>query len=91
MYHWSQFSDTFLLKLGVLQRSEMKFRCYRYAKVTDLAFNWVAARGLQIVLTSLSYRVFTDALMRTTEMTYMPYGLFTSHALTRQSWTRFGN
>ena len=51
------------------------------AKAADLAFNWGAGRGLQVVLAWLSYRVFTDALMRTTEMTYVPYDLFTSLAL----------
>lgn len=51
------------------------------AKAADLAFNWAAGRGLQIFLAWLSYRVFTDALMRTTEMVYVPYDLFTSLAL----------
>ena len=51
------------------------------AKAADLAFNWAAGRGLQVVLAWLSYRVFTDALMRTTEVAYVPYDLFTSLAL----------
>ena len=51
------------------------------AKAADLAFNWAAGRGFQVVLVWLSYRVFTDALMRTTEMAYVPYDLFTSLAL----------
>ena len=51
------------------------------AKAADLAFNWGAGRGLQILLAWLSYRVFTDALLRTTEVAYVPYDLFTSLAL----------
>ena len=51
------------------------------AKAADLAFNWGAGRGLQVLLAWLSYRVFTDALLRTTEVAYVPYDLFTSLAL----------
>lgn len=51
------------------------------AKGLDLAWNWVAGRGLQFLLAWVSYRVFTDALMRTAEITYVPYELFTSLAL----------
>ena len=51
------------------------------AKGLDLAWNWIAGRGFQFVLALLAYRVFTDALMRTAEITYVPYELFTSLAI----------
>lgn len=51
------------------------------AKGLDVAWNWVAGHGLQLVLSLIAYRVFTDALMRTTELTHVSYGLFTSLAL----------
>ena len=51
------------------------------AKGLDLAWNWIAGRGFQLLLTLVAYRVFTDALMRTAEVTYVPYELFTSLAL----------
>lgn len=51
------------------------------AKAADLAFNWAVGRGLQAVLTLVAYRVFTDALLRAAEITYVPYDLFTSLAL----------
>lgn len=51
------------------------------AKGLDLAWNWVAGRGIQFLLTLVAYRVFIGALMRTAEVTYVPYELFTSLAL----------
>ena len=42
------------------------------AKAADLALNWAAGHGLQSALAWLSYRVFTDALMHTSEMVYVP-------------------
>lgn len=51
------------------------------AKGLDVAWNWVAGHGLQLVLSLIAYRVFTDALMRATELTHVSYRLFTSIAL----------
>lgn len=51
------------------------------AKGLEVAWNRVAGHGLQFILAMIAYRVFTDALMRTTEITHVPYGLFTSLAL----------
>lgn len=51
------------------------------AKAVDLAWDWIVGRGGQALLTFLSYRVFTDALMRAAETHYIPYETFTSLAL----------
>lgn len=51
------------------------------AKGLDLAWNWIARRGLQFILALVAYRVFISAFMRTAEVTYVPYELFTSLAL----------
>lgn len=54
---------------------------FAQAKTLDMAWNWVAGRGLQFFLAWLAYHVFTSALMRTAEITHVPYGLFASLAL----------
>ena len=51
------------------------------AKALDMAWNWVAGRGVQVILAWLAYHVFTGTLMRTAEMAYLPYELFTALAL----------
>ena len=51
------------------------------AKAVDLAWDWVAGRGIQAVLVAICYRVFTDALMRATEVHHVSYEVFTSLAL----------
>lgn len=65
--------------LGIdMQFGRMSFA---QAKTLDMAWNWVAGRGLQFLLAWLTYHVFTSALMRTAELTHVPYGLFSSLAL----------
>jgi hypothetical protein len=54
---------------------------YGGAKAIDLAWNWIAGRGLQAVLTLVAYRVFSDALLRAAEMTPLPFQLYASLSL----------
>ena len=54
---------------------------YGQAKAADLAWNMIAGRGVATLLAILSYRVFTDALMKATEAHCVPYEVFTSLAL----------
>lgn len=51
------------------------------AKGLDFAWNWIAGHGLQLVLSLIAYQVFTEALMRATELTHVSYDLFTSLTL----------
>ena len=51
------------------------------AKAIDLAWNWVVGRGLQGILTLVAYRVFSDALLRATELTALPFELYAALAL----------
>lgn len=50
------------------------------AKFIDLAWNLVVGRGVQGLLSLLSYRVFSDALLRMTELTPLSYELYASIA-----------
>ena len=54
---------------------------FNQAKAADVAWNWIIGRGVQGLLAFVSYRVFTDALMRAAEISYLPYSIFTSLAL----------
>lgn len=54
---------------------------FSQVKSLDMAWNWIAGRGLQFILAWLAYHVFTSALMRTAEIAHVPYGLFASLAL----------
>ena len=54
---------------------------FAQVKILDMVWNWVAGRGIQFSLAWLTYHVSTSALMRTAEVTHVPYGLFTSLAL----------
>lgn len=49
---------------------------YGSAKALDLAWNWIVGRGLQGILSIIAYRVFSDALLRVTEMTPISYELY---------------
>ena len=51
------------------------------AKAIDLAWNWVVGRGYQGILSIIAYRIFTDALLRATEMTALPLELYATLAL----------
>jgi hypothetical protein len=51
------------------------------AKTLDLAWNWAVGRGVQGLLSLLAYRVFSDALLRMTELTPLSYELYASIAL----------
>ena len=42
------------------------------AKGVDLTWNWVVGRGVQLLLATLAYRVFTDGLMKALEAQPMP-------------------
>lgn len=71
------------------------------AKAIDLAWNWVVGRGYQGILSIAAYRVFTDALLRATELTALPIELYATLALPSTKLTtlyqlsknlfRFGN
>ena len=54
---------------------------FAQVKILDMVWNWIAGRGVQFGLAWLTYHVFTSALVRTAEVSYVPYGLFTSLAL----------
>jgi len=51
---------------------------YGSAKALDLAWNWIVGRGLQGILSIITYSVFSDALLRAAETTPLSYGLFAS-------------
>ena len=54
---------------------------YGAAKALDLAWNLIVGRGLQGILTWLAYRVFSDALLRTAELTPISFELYASLGL----------
>ena len=54
---------------------------FAQAKTVDLAWNWVAGRGIQTILVFLCYRVYADVLMRITEVHHIHYDTFTSLAI----------
>lgn len=54
---------------------------YGSAKALDLAWNWIVGRGVQGILTLLAYRVFSDALLRTAELTPISFELYASLGL----------
>ena len=54
---------------------------FAQAKTVDLAWNWIAGRGIQSILVLLCYRVFADVLMRISEVHHIRYDTFTSLAI----------
>ena len=51
------------------------------AKSLDLAFNWIIGRGIQLLLGTLSYRAFADALLKAAEELHVPVPVFMSLAI----------
>lgn len=62
---------------------DMKFGRLSFdeAKGIDLAWNVLVGRGVQAILSVVSYRVFSDALLRAAEMTHLSYDLYASLSL----------
>lgn len=72
---WSSWSTVFEINAPVARVS------FATAKLIDLAWDLIVGRGGQIILAWLSYRVFTEALMRITEERPVSYELFASVTL----------
>ncbi|KUJ19250.1 uncharacterized protein LY89DRAFT_780239 [Mollisia scopiformis] len=68
---------------------DMKFGSFTFdqAKAIDLAWNLVVGRGVQAILSLIAYRVFSDALLRSAEITHLSYDLYASLSL----YTNKGN